>query len=48
MMMTGHAGSPPAAEPAVTDAAIPGIADIRALPDADFSNDLVRNGTIAG
>jgi pachytene checkpoint protein 2 len=38
MMMTGHAGSPPAAEPAVTDAGIPGIADIRALPDADFSN----------
>jgi AAA+ superfamily predicted ATPase len=36
--MTRHAGPPPAAELAVTDAAIPGIADIRALPDAEFSS----------
>lgn len=35
--MTRHASPPPASELAVTDAAIPGIADIRALPDAEFS-----------
>jgi hypothetical protein len=39
MPMTGHAGSPPADELAVIDAAIPGIAGIRVLPDADLSND---------
>ena len=36
--MTRHASPPPASELAVTDAAIPGIADIRALPDAEFSS----------
>jgi pachytene checkpoint protein 2 len=38
MPMTGYAGSPSADELAVMDAAIPGIAGIRVLPDADFSN----------
>lgn len=37
--MTGHAGSPSADELAVMDAAIPGIAGVHVLPDADFSND---------
>lgn len=36
--MTGHAGSPSVGELAVIDAPIPGIADIRQLPDADFSS----------
>jgi pachytene checkpoint protein 2 len=39
MPMTGHARSPSADELAIMDGAIPGIADIRVLPDADFSND---------
>jgi SpoVK/Ycf46/Vps4 family AAA+-type ATPase len=39
MPMTGHAGSPSADELAVMDAAVPGIAGIHVLPDADFSND---------
>lgn len=36
--MTRHAGPPPASELAVADAAIPGIADVRTLPDAEFSS----------
>lgn len=35
--MTSHADSPLASEFAVTDVAIPGIADIRVLPDSGFS-----------
>jgi SpoVK/Ycf46/Vps4 family AAA+-type ATPase len=36
--LTSHADSPPASEFAVTDVAIPGIADIRVLPDSGFSS----------
>jgi pachytene checkpoint protein 2 len=36
--VTRHTGPPPASELPVADAAIPGIADIRALPDAEFSS----------
>lgn len=36
--MTGHGGAPTAEELAVTDTGLPGIADIRAMPDASFSS----------